>query len=86
MFTPLEKRSAALEERLSSMSNAICDAYKIKNEDEEMVECMEGVKGEDNGMGTWTPVGLPMQNKVLCVGRICNEVRLWNLLLLYYGS
>jgi len=73
MFTPLEKRSAALEERLSSMSNAICDAYKIKNEDEEMVECMEGVKGEDNGMGTWTPVGLPMQNKVLCVGRICNE-------------
>ena len=31
--------------------------------------------GKDGGRGyaTWTPVGLPKQNEVLCVGRICNE-------------
>jgi hypothetical protein len=27
-----------------------------------------------NGYATWTPVGLPKQNTVVCVGRICNEV------------
>eukprot|EP00581_Thalassiosira_minuscula_P019634 CAMPEP_0183723324 /NCGR_PEP_ID=MMETSP0737-20130205/14933_1 /TAXON_ID=385413 /ORGANISM="Thalassiosira miniscula, Strain CCMP1093" /LENGTH=749 /DNA_ID=CAMNT_0025953585 /DNA_START=59 /DNA_END=2308 /DNA_ORIENTATION=- len=74
MFTPLEKRAAALEERLNGMSDAICERYNIKSEDEEMVECMEGIKSENKGdFGTWTPVGLPKQNKVLCVGRICNE-------------
>ena len=37
--------------------------YKIKSENE---ETMEGVKSEGNEIGMWTPVGLPMQNKVLC--------------------
>ena len=55
------------------MSNTICDTYKIKSKDEEM---MEGAKSEGNGIGTWMLVGLPIQNKVLCLGRICNEVRL----------
>lgn len=85
MFTPLEKRSTALEERLTNMNDAICDKWSIKNEDEEMIEAMEGVvkekggsekDGEEEGkkLATWVPVGLPKQNKVLCVGRICNEV------------
>eukprot|EP00571_Detonula_confervacea_P012384 CAMPEP_0172302316 /NCGR_PEP_ID=MMETSP1058-20130122/4034_1 /TAXON_ID=83371 /ORGANISM="Detonula confervacea, Strain CCMP 353" /LENGTH=749 /DNA_ID=CAMNT_0013012741 /DNA_START=64 /DNA_END=2313 /DNA_ORIENTATION=- len=79
MFTPLEKRAGALEERLNGMSRTICDTFGIKNEDEEMIESMDGVvKSEtsENGgdkISTWTPVGLPKQNKVLCVGRICNE-------------
>jgi len=28
----------------------------------------------EKGYATWTPVGLPKQNTVVCVGRICNEV------------
>ena len=97
MFAPLEKRSAALETRLTTMNNAICAKYGIKSEEDEMIESMEGVvkteqpvgnggdvevKGEetmegssDEVLGIWVPVGLPKQNKVLCVGRICNEVR-----------
>eukprot|EP00584_Thalassiosira_punctigera_P006405 CAMPEP_0172531780 /NCGR_PEP_ID=MMETSP1067-20121228/5038_1 /TAXON_ID=265564 ORGANISM="Thalassiosira punctigera, Strain Tpunct2005C2" /NCGR_SAMPLE_ID=MMETSP1067 /ASSEMBLY_ACC=CAM_ASM_000444 /LENGTH=762 /DNA_ID=CAMNT_0013316197 /DNA_START=113 /DNA_END=2401 /DNA_ORIENTATION=- len=73
MFTPLEKRSVALEDRMKWMSDAICAEYNIKSEEEEMVECMDGVKGEESEFGTWMPVGLPKQNEVLCVGRICNE-------------
>lgn len=85
MFAPLEKRSAALEDRLNGMSDAICDMYKIKSEDDEMIEAMDGIKSEvksenevsgaDGGEidTLWTPVALPKQSKVLCVGRICNE-------------
>lgn len=87
MFTPLEKRSAALEHRLLDMNNAICDMYKYKSEEDEMMELtvLDGTmvpsRAEEKGGGSrndvmWTPVGLPKQNKVVCVGRICNEVRL----------
>jgi hypothetical protein len=93
MFTPLEKRSAALEHRLLDMNTAICDMYKYKSEEDEMMELtMDNGNGgnttttnneeEDGGRNDnsstavmWTPVGLPKQNKVVCVGRICNEVR-----------
>lgn len=92
MFTPLEKRSAALEHRLLDMNAAICDMYKYKSEEDEMMELtvledgttMIPSSGEEEEKGDggsrndvlWTPVGLPKQNKVVCVGRICNEVRL----------
>ena len=90
MFTPLEKRSAALEHRLLDMNTAICDMYKYKSEEDEMMELtMDGnaattTNEEDGNSGgrndnstavMWTPVGLPKQNKVVCIGRICNEVR-----------
>ena len=91
MFTPLEKRSAALEHRLLDMNTAICDMYKYKSEEDEMMELTmddgnggnttneeDGNSGGRNDNSTavmWTPVGLPKQNKVVCVGRICNEVR-----------
>ena len=87
MFTPLEKRSAALEHRLLDMNAAICDMYKYKSEEDEMMELavvdngmMNSSSRGNNDDGShndvmWTPVGLPKQNKVVCVGRICNEVR-----------
>jgi hypothetical protein len=91
MFTPLEKRSAALEHRLLDMNTAICDMYKYKSEEDEMMELTmddgnggnttneeDGNSGGRNDNSTavmWTPVGLPKQNKVVCIGRICNEVR-----------
>ena len=90
MFTPLEKRSAALEQRLHSMNNVICNTYNIKSEEDEMIEAMDNPKSsepeiknengeeevkKDEEFSLWTPVGLPKQSKVVCVGRICNEVR-----------
>ena len=87
MFTPLEKRSIALEHRLLDMNNAICEMYSYKSEEDEMMELsMENgmtipSTTKEEGEGTndvmWTPVGLPKQNKVVCVGRICNEVRVF---------
>ncbi len=85
MFTPLEKRSIALEHRLLDMNNAICEMYSYKSEEDEMMELsMEnglisssGTEGEGRNDVMWTPVGLPKQNKVVCVGRICNEVRVF---------
>lgn len=89
MFTPLEKRSGALEQRLHSMNNVICNTYNIKSEEDEMIEAMDNPSsskepeiknenGEEGGkkeeeFSLWTPVGLPKQSKVVCVGRICNE-------------
>ena len=91
MFAPLEARSYELERRLVDMDMSIRRAYDIKDEDEEMLDALDGiVKGEGtadndgggtNGGGkvgggryaTWTPVGLPKQNSVVCVGRVCNE-------------
>lgn len=77
MFTPLEVRAQVLEERLAMMSEQIQEAHS----DSDVVV----VKQESNLQAgadatitsdsfTWTPVGLPRQNTVRCVGRICNEV------------
>ena len=99
MFTPLEKRSAALETRLNSMNSIMCQKYNIKSEEDEMIEAMDGivktenntnvVSGEGNGKeeevsSLWTPVGLPKQSKVICVGRICNEVRFNYLCVIFF--
>ena len=87
MFAPLEKRSAALEERLAERGEAMRAGLGVRTEEEEMME-MDFVTGGGGGgrgnndaendgegfVGTWTPVGVPKQNTVVCVGRICNEV------------
>ncbi|KAL3812165.1 hypothetical protein ACHAXA_000934 [Cyclostephanos tholiformis] len=89
MFAPLESRAFELERRLVDMDASIRAAYRIKDEDEEMLDALDGIvkveatmhgmedgTADDGGRGgyaTWTPVGLPKQNSVLCVGRICNE-------------
>jgi len=83
MFTPLEKRATALENQLITMSNNICQKYNISSEEDEMIAAMDGIvksevdksSGSEDVDSLWTPVGLPKQSKVVCVGRICNEVR-----------
>eukprot|EP00970_Alexandrium_tamarense_P000673 scaffold71_cov174-Alexandrium_tamarense.AAC.7 len=74
MFTPLATRAKALESRILTMSDSICEKYNIKSEEEEMLK-YEHVSAEvvDDNMACWTPVGIPKQGKVVCVGRICNE-------------
>ncbi|KAL3776366.1 hypothetical protein ACHAW5_004241 [Stephanodiscus triporus] len=86
MFAPLEARSAELERRLIDVDSTMRVAFGFMDEDEEVLAQLDGiVKDEDGREGTadgrggrgrcatWTPVGLPKQNEVLCVGRICNE-------------
>ena len=86
MFAPLEERSAALEERLTGMGEALHRAHGLRTEEEEqeeeMLQHVEGGGGagaeKGTGRGAWAPVcpvGVPMQSKVVCIGRVCNEVR-----------
>jgi len=90
MFTPLEKRATALESQLITMSNNICQKYNISSEEDEMIAAMDGIvksevdkiSGSEDVDSLWTPVGLPKQSKVVCVGRICNEVRLYFFLII----
>lgn len=57
------------------MNDAICKQYNLKSEEEDMVACAEGMETDD--VAYWTPVGVPGQRGVVCVGRVCNEVSIY---------
>lgn len=59
MFTTLEERAVALDDHLNEMGNAMVQRYEI---------------GKDDGIAALEAVGVPRQDKVCCIGRICNEV------------
>jgi hypothetical protein len=61
MFTPLEEKARALDEHLVTMGEEIVTRYAI---------------GQDEGIADLEAVGVPRQDKVCCLGRICNEVSL----------
>jgi hypothetical protein len=61
MFTTIEEKSHALDEHLLSMGEEIINRYAI---------------GLDEGIADLEAVAVPRQDKVCCIGRICNEVRL----------
>ena len=87
MFAPLKARSDELERRLIHVDATIRGTYGIRDEDKRILAQLDGMVKEERewegtanhhgenagGYSTWTPVGLPKQHKVLCVGRICNE-------------
>jgi hypothetical protein len=72
MFTPLEARAQVLEERLATMTEQIQAAHS--DGDDVVKQEAEAAATSDADSSTWAPVGIPMQNTVRCVGRICNEV------------
>ena len=55
------------------MNKALCTTHNLRSEEEDMVVCAEGGDVEQVE-AYWTPVGVPGQSEVVCVGRICNEV------------
>jgi hypothetical protein len=61
MFSTVEERAAALEKQLAEMGNEIVERY--------------GISDGENGIAPLEQVNIPRQEKVCCVGRICNEVR-----------
>ena len=73
MFTPLEARAQVLEERLTMMSDKFQEAHS--ESDEVAVKQENALYADAADSSIWAPVGIPKQNTVRCVGRICNEVR-----------
>ena len=63
MFTTLEERSNALDGHLVKMGEEMIERYGI---------------GKDDGIAALEAVGIPRQDKVCCIGRVCNEVRMRN--------
>ena len=72
-FASLNVRSKSLEDRLLRMNTALCEGYDLKSEEEDMIVAMDGGETEDRAY--WVPVGGMGQREIVCVGRVCNEVR-----------
>jgi len=66
MFTALEERAHALDKHLVDMGDAMIERYGLGKEDE----------GNETEIAGLEAVGVPRQEKVCCIGRICNAVSL----------
>ena len=59
MFTPVEERAKALDDHLTVLGDEMVEEY--------------GIGTEHSNRGDLVPVGVPKQDKICCIGRICNE-------------
>ena len=66
MFTTLEERAQALDQHLVELGDAMMERYGLGREEE----------GNETGIAGLEAVGVPRQEKVCCIGRICNAVSL----------
>lgn len=84
MFTPLDERSKALDQHLVHMGQEIANAYGIPqrndhedgDHDDDDASPIDNEKKKNVGNDDIAPleaVGVPRQDTVCCVGRICNE-------------
>lgn len=67
MFTTLDERAKALDKHLTSLGNVMIERYGLGKEVEDEANnetCIVPLEG----------VGIPRQDKVCCIGRICNSV------------
>jgi hypothetical protein len=69
MFTTLEERAQALDDHLVQLGNEITKRY--------------GISDGENDIAPLEAVNVPRQDKVCCIGRICNEVSIYFCLQLY---
>jgi hypothetical protein len=60
MFSSIPERAAALESHLVDMGREIIEKY--------------GISDGENGIAPLEQVNVPRQDKICCVGRVCNEV------------
>lgn len=61
LFTTCEERAQALDAHLEKMGEKMVERYEI---------------GKDDGIAALEAVGVPRQDTVCCIGRVCNEVRM----------
>ena len=62
MFTTLDERAKALDHVLMELGEYMVDRYNLGDEEDANVAPLEAV-------------GVPRQDKICCIGRICNSVR-----------
>jgi hypothetical protein len=64
MFTPLEERAKALDQHLVDLGEIMVERYGLGKQDED----------NETGIAGLEAVGVPRQDKVCCIGRVCNAV------------
>lgn len=65
MFTPMEERAKALDQHLVDMGEVMVERYGLGKQDED----------NETGIAGLEAVGVPRQDMVCCIGRVCNAVR-----------
>jgi hypothetical protein len=79
MFTPLEERAKALDDHLVGLGEEIMERFDIKAETgkkDASNKADDAKEGDaDKAIAPLEAVGVPRQEAVCCIGRICNEVR-----------
>mmetsp|Transcript_13633 Transcript_13633/g.29618 ORF Transcript_13633/g.29618 Transcript_13633/m.29618 type:complete len:725 (+) Transcript_13633:171-2345(+) len=76
MFTPLEDRAKALDDHLVGLGEEIMERFDIKAgivKKEEQAEGAEVGAADKAAIAPLEAVGIPRQDAVCCIGRICNE-------------
>jgi hypothetical protein len=73
MFTTIDERSAALEKHLQYVGDYMIDRYNLGT-----LECRSenDISVTNDDIAGIEEVGVPRQEKVCCIGRICNSVSL----------
>jgi len=69
MFTTLDDRSKALDHHLVTMGEEIANRYNI----DKSSSASSGEGSNDNSIAPLESVGIPRQDLVCCIGRVCNE-------------
>jgi hypothetical protein len=64
MFTPLEERAKVLDQHLVDMGEVMVERYGLGKQDED----------NETGIAGLEAVGVPRQDMVCCIGRVCNAV------------
>ena len=92
MFTTTREKAAALDERLTDMGEIMTEAHDIgraENEEEESGAVKREEGDDDDDRKSDAPlaaVGMPGQGRVCCIGRVCNEVSVIILFLVFFTS
>lgn len=68
MFTTLDERAKALDEHLVELGDAIIERYDLGTKDDAGDETTN-----ETQIAPLEAVGIPRQDKICCVGRICNS-------------
>ena len=74
LFTTLEDRAKALDQHLVRLEATLMERYNIGKDDQNNLE-QPSSASDDNAIAPLEGVGVPRQEKICNIGRICNSVR-----------
>ena len=70
----MDERAKALDDQLVKMGKIMMERYNIPDGSDE--SAMDVDANDDTAIAPLEAVGVPNQDKVCCIGRICNAVRI----------